>query len=104
MPNYWLVKTEPSTYSFDDLKREGVATWDGVKNPVAMKHLRAMQAGDEVLVYHTGNEKSVIGVAQVVAAGGPPPPPAARRAAPPGAPPRGQKKKKVAGPGPGPHR
>ena len=72
MPNYWLVKTEPSTYSFDDLKREGVATWDGVKNPVAMKHLRAMQAGDEVLVYHTGNEKSVIGTATVVAAGDPP--------------------------------
>jgi len=72
MPNYWLVKTEPSTYSFDDLKREGVATWDGVKNPVAMKHLRAMQAGDEVLVYHTGNEKSVIGTASVVAAGDPP--------------------------------
>lgn len=72
MPNYWLVKTEPTTYSFDDLKREGVATWDGVKNPVAMKHLRAMQAGDEVLVYHTGKEKSVIGTANVAAAGDPP--------------------------------
>ena len=72
MPNYWLVKTEPSTYSFDDLKREGVATWDGVKNPVAMKHLRAMQPGDEVFVYHTGNEKAVIGMATVVAAGDPP--------------------------------
>jgi len=72
MPNYWLVKTEPSTYSFDDLKREGVATWDGVKNPVAMKHLRAMQPGDEVFVYHTGKEKAVIGTATVVAAGDPP--------------------------------
>jgi len=72
MPNYWLVKTEPSTYSFEDLKREGVATWDGVKNPVAMKHLRAMQAGDEVFVYHTGNEKAVIGTATVMAAGDPP--------------------------------
>jgi len=72
MANYWLVKTEPSTYSFDDLKREGVATWDGVKNPVAMKHLRAMQAGDEVFVYHTGNEKSIVGTATVVAAGDPP--------------------------------
>ncbi len=81
MPGYWLVKTEPSTYSFDDLKREGVATWDGVKNPVAMKHLRAMQAGDEVLVYHTGNEKSVIGMAQVVAAGDPPQFQATRRLA-----------------------
>ena len=72
MPNFWLVKTEPTTYSFDDLKREGVATWDGVKNPVAMKHLRAMRPGDEVLVYHTGKEKSVIGTATVVAAGDPP--------------------------------
>jgi predicted RNA-binding protein with PUA-like domain len=72
MPNYWLVKTEPSTYSFDDLKREAVATWDGVKNPVAMKHLRAMQPGDEVFVYHTGNERAVIGTATVVAAGDPP--------------------------------
>jgi predicted RNA-binding protein with PUA-like domain len=72
MADYWLVKTEPSTYSFDDLKREGVATWDGVKNPVAMKHLRAMQAGDEVFIYHTGNEKAVIGTATVVAGGDPP--------------------------------
>lgn len=72
MPSYWLVKTEPSTYSFDDLKREGTATWDGVKNPVAMKHLRAMQAGDEVFIYHTGSEKAVIGTAKVVAAGDPP--------------------------------
>lgn len=81
MPGYWLVKTEPSAYSFDDLKREGMATWDGVKNPVAMKHLRAMQAGDEVLIYHTGNEKSVVGVADVVAAGDPPKLKAARRLA-----------------------
>jgi predicted RNA-binding protein with PUA-like domain len=72
MPNFWLVKTEPTTYSFDDLKREGIATWDGVKNPVAMKHLRAMQAGDEVFVYHTGSEKAVVGLATVVAAGDPP--------------------------------
>ena len=72
MPNFWLVKTEPSTYSFDDLKREGVATWDGVKNPVAIRHLRAMQPGDEVFIYHTGKEKAVIGTATVVAAGDPP--------------------------------
>ena len=72
MPNFWLVTTEPSTYSFDDLKREGVATWDGVKNPVAIRHLRAMQPGDEVFIYHTGKEKAVIGTATVVAAGDPP--------------------------------
>lgn len=81
MPGYWLIKTEPSAYSFDDLKREGVATWDGVKNPVAMKNLRAMQAGDEVFVYHTGNEKSVVGMAEVVAAGDPPQLKATRRLA-----------------------
>ena len=64
---YWIVKTEPSTYSYADLEREGTTSWDGVKNPVAMKHLRAMQPGDDVLVYHTGNEKSVVGLAKVVA-------------------------------------
>src|SRR5260370_37000688 len=68
MPGYWLVKTGPSTYSFDDLNREGVATWDGVKNPVAMKHLRAMRPGEEVLIYHTGNEKSEVEMEQLYAA------------------------------------
>ena len=63
--SYWILKTEPSTYSFDDLVREKTAVWDGVKNPVALKHLRAMQRGDEVLVYHTGDEKAVIGRARV---------------------------------------
>lgn len=72
MPNYWLVKTEPSTYSLDDLERDGTTTWDGVKNPVAQKHLRAMQPGDEVLFYHTGDEKSIVGLATVAAAGDPP--------------------------------
>ena len=73
MPNHWLVKTEPSTYSLDDLEREGTATWDGVKNPVALKHLRAMQPGDDVLIYHTGDEKAVVGIATVVAAASPDP-------------------------------
>src|SRR5260370_27507440 len=68
MPGYWLVKTGPSTYSFDDLNREGVTTWDGVKNPVAMNHLRAMRPGDEVLIYHTGYANSVLAAAQVLAA------------------------------------
>lgn len=65
--SYWIVKTEPGTYSYADLEREGTTRWDGVSNPVAMKHLRAMQPGDDVLVYHTGNEKSVVGLAKVVA-------------------------------------
>ena len=82
MPNYWLVKTEPGTYSLDDLEREGTATWDGVKNPVALKHLRAMQPGDEVLIYHTGDEKAVVGVATVVAAANPDPKIKAKRRLP----------------------
>jgi predicted RNA-binding protein with PUA-like domain len=68
MPNYWLVKTEPSTYSYDDLEREKTAVWDGVKNPVALRNLRSMHPGDQVLVYHTGDEKAVVGWATVVSA------------------------------------
>ncbi len=65
MPNYWIVKTEPSTYSYDDLARQKTAVWDGVKNNLALKHLRQMKPGDRVLVYHTGDEKAVVGVAEV---------------------------------------
>lgn len=61
----WLLKTEPSSFSFADLERAGGATWDGVKNPAALKNLRAMQKGDRALVYHTGDEKAVVGVAEV---------------------------------------
>ena len=64
MPSYWIVKTEPSTYSFDDLARQKTAVWDGVKNNLALKHLRQMNPGDGVLVYHTGDEKAVVGVAE----------------------------------------
>jgi predicted RNA-binding protein with PUA-like domain len=66
MPNCWIVKTEPSTYSYDDLARQETAVWDGVKNNLALKHLRAMKPGDRVLVYHTGDEKAVVGTADVV--------------------------------------
>ena len=66
MPNYWIVKTEPSTYSYDELERQKTAVWDGVKNNLALKHLRQMMPGDRVLVYHTGDEKAVVGVAQVM--------------------------------------
>ena len=68
MPNYWLVKTEPSTYSYDDMAKEVTAVWDGVKNPVAIRNLRAMHPGDQVFVYHTGDEKAVVGWATVVSA------------------------------------
>jgi predicted RNA-binding protein with PUA-like domain len=65
MPNYWIVKTEPSTYSYDDLLREKRTVWDGVKNPVALKNIAQMEPGDPVLVYHTGNEKAAVGLAMV---------------------------------------
>jgi len=64
----WLLKTEPSAYSYDDLEREGRAVWDGVTIPVALKNLRAMKAGDEAFVYHTGDEKAVVGRARVARA------------------------------------
>lgn len=73
MPNHWLLKTEPTAYSYDDLAREGHATWDGVANPVALKNLRGMSVGDEVFVYHTGNEKQVVGVGKVLKAAYPDP-------------------------------
>jgi predicted RNA-binding protein with PUA-like domain len=66
--SYWLVKTEPSTYSFADLQRAKRARWDGVTNPVALKNIREMEAGDEVLVYHTGDEKACVGLARVASA------------------------------------
>jgi len=65
MPEYWLLKTEPGDYSYDDLVEEGRAVWDGVRNPVAQKHMRAVESGDEVFVYHTGKEKAVVGIARV---------------------------------------
>ena len=61
----WLVKTEPSKYSWDDLAREGRTRWDGVRNFAARNHLAAMRAGDLVLVYHSGDAKAVVGVARV---------------------------------------
>jgi len=70
---HWLLKTEPSTYSFDTLEKEGRAVWDGVANPVALKHLRSMAAGDQALIYHTGAEKQVVGVAKVTRGGYPDP-------------------------------
>lgn len=64
----WLVKTEPSEYSFEELKKAGRATWDGVANPVAVKNIRSMKVGDRVVVYHTGGEKSAVGLARVASA------------------------------------
>lgn len=60
----WLVKTEPGAYSFAQLERDGRTVWDGVKNALALKHLAAVKTDDEVLVYHTGDEKAAVGVAR----------------------------------------
>ena len=73
MPGAWLFKTEPSSYSFDQLERDGKTVWDGVKNALARKHLAAVKRGDRVLVYHTGDEKAVIGVAKALSDGYPDP-------------------------------
>jgi predicted RNA-binding protein with PUA-like domain len=62
----YLLKTEPSTYSFADLQREKTTTWDGVSNPVALKNMRAMKPGERLVIYHTGDEKSAVGTATVV--------------------------------------
>ena len=62
----YLLKTEPSEYSFSDLQRDKETTWDGVSNPVALKNLRAMKPGDQLIVYHTGADKSAVGTASVV--------------------------------------
>jgi predicted RNA-binding protein with PUA-like domain len=63
---YWLLKTEPEEYSYCDLERDGTTVWEGVSNSLALKHLRTMESGDLALIYHTGKERRVIGVAQVV--------------------------------------
>lgn len=62
----WLLKSEPLVYSYDDLERDGQTMWDGVENNLALKHLREIQTGDTVLIYHTGDERRIVGVAAVV--------------------------------------
>jgi len=61
----YLLKTEPSVYSFANLEKEKSTLWDGVTNPVALKHLRGMKSGDRLVIYHTGDEKSAVGTATV---------------------------------------
>jgi predicted RNA-binding protein with PUA-like domain len=63
---YWLLKTEPEDYSYFDLERDGSTVWDGVNNSLALKHLRAMLPSDLALIYHTGKERQIIGVAEVI--------------------------------------
>lgn len=63
--DYYLAKTEPGTYSIDDLKRDGTTVWDGVTNPQAVKTIRGMKRGDRVFIYHTGGISAIAGLARV---------------------------------------
>jgi predicted RNA-binding protein with PUA-like domain len=65
---HWLLKTEPDSYSWDDLVRDKKTTWEGVKNAAALKYIRSMKKGDTALIYHTGGVRAAIGVAEVVSA------------------------------------
>ena len=62
----WLLKSDPETYSFADLERDGQTRWDGVSNNLALKHLRSMHRGDSALIYETGDEKAIVGLAEIV--------------------------------------
>jgi predicted RNA-binding protein with PUA-like domain len=62
---YWLLKTEPSSYSWDDLTRDKKTVWEGVTNALALKHIRTMKQGDLALVYHTGSQRAAVGVAEI---------------------------------------
>ncbi len=66
MPQYWLLKTEPSDYSYANLNRDGRTVWDGVSNNLALKHLRNIKAGDWAFLYHTGKERALVGIAEVI--------------------------------------
>ena len=70
---YWLVKTEPNDYSYADLEKLDRDRWNGVRNFTALKNMRQMQIGDLVFVYHTGEEKAIVGVAEILAAAYPDP-------------------------------
>jgi len=69
----WLLKEEPTHYSFDDLVRDRKTSWTGVRNPLAQKHLRSIARGDRIFFYHTGDEKSVVGIAKAGGAAYPDP-------------------------------
>jgi predicted RNA-binding protein with PUA-like domain len=68
---YWLMKSEPHVYSWDDLVRDKATDWDGVRNNAARLHLRAMQPGDEAFFYHSGDEKAVVGIMTITGPGKP---------------------------------
>ena len=66
MANRWLFKTEPSVYSYQQLEKDKKTTWDGVKNNLALKNLNDIEKGDQILIYHTGDEKAAVGVARAL--------------------------------------
>jgi predicted RNA-binding protein with PUA-like domain len=70
---YWLMKSEPDSYSWDALLRDGGTEWDGVRNPAARLHLRAMKAGDEALFYHSGEQKAAVGIMRITREAAPDP-------------------------------
>jgi predicted RNA-binding protein with PUA-like domain len=70
---HWLMKSEPGSYGWDDLVREGGAEWDGVRNPAARLHLKAMKADEEAFFYHSGPEKAVVGIMRIVREAAPDP-------------------------------
>jgi predicted RNA-binding protein with PUA-like domain len=73
MANRWLFKTEPSVYSFQQLQKDKKTMWDGVKNNLALKNLKDIKTGDEILIYHTGDEKAAVGVARALSGAFPDP-------------------------------
>ena len=70
---HWLMKSEPGVYGWDDLERDKRTEWDGVRNPTARLHLRAMKKGDECFFYHSGDERAVVGIMRVTREGAPDP-------------------------------
>lgn len=70
---HWLMKSEPGSYAWADLVREGAAEWDGVRNPAARLHLKAMAEGDEAFFYHSGKDKAVVGIMSIARAAAPDP-------------------------------
>ncbi len=73
MANRWLFKTEPSVYSFQQLQKDKKTMWDGVKNNLALKNLKDIKKGDEILIYHTGDEKAAVGIARALGSAYPDP-------------------------------
>ncbi|MBM3905926.1 MAG: EVE domain-containing protein [Thaumarchaeota archaeon] len=66
MMNYWLCKQEPSTYNMDLLQKEKTTTWDGVHNNLAIKHINSMKKGDQAFFYHSGDEKQIVGIMEII--------------------------------------